>query len=247
MSIQMILKDTIAFSRSRFGLKSTNKRYMEPEYLPQSKQNLHSRENYIERMIKLRYLRDALNILSPEKKYKAILQKEPNQLIGNCEEYSLMAFFYLMEEKSKDILINLSSSYFIEYIVTLNSYHHCFIAIEPMKDPLYRQERESLSPGKPLAPNSWICDPWANIACPAVYYPLEWKLKMQKWNDRKKYIRRFTDQFIPPTDNCTYFLIENSVQTIVLLAQITLKKEPETPKENLSSVFSSLSKNGLWP
>ncbi|MBC8953529.1 hypothetical protein [Xenorhabdus sp. PB62.4] len=73
MSIQMILKDAITFSRSRFGLKSANKRYMEPEYLPQNKQNSHSKENYTERMMKLRYLRDALNILSPEKNMK--LQK----------------------------------------------------------------------------------------------------------------------------------------------------------------------------
>jgi hypothetical protein len=37
--------------------------------------------------------------------------------------------------------------------------------------------------------SAWVCDPWANIVCPANYFPFEWETKMLKWHHSGKKIR----------------------------------------------------------
>lgn len=34
----------------------------------------------------------------------------------------------------------------------------------------------------------FICDPWANLACPAARYKIDWQEKMQKWSAHKKQV-----------------------------------------------------------
>jgi hypothetical protein len=46
----------------------------------------------------------------------------------------------------------------------------------------------------------YICDPWANIVCPAPEFPSKFGAKMQKWQAGGKVIRNSKGEWIPPTD-----------------------------------------------
>lgn len=47
----------------------------------------------------------------------------------------------------------------------------------------------------------YMCDPWANIVCPAPEYPAKFAEKMEKWKSDHKQIRFDNDTWIDPTDD----------------------------------------------
>lgn len=58
---------------------------------------------------------------------------------------------------------------------------------------------EVLSPFEAWADDTWVCDPWANIACPGPAYTDAFRDKMFKWhNDRKRIC--FNNAWISPID-----------------------------------------------
>ncbi|AOM39518.1 hypothetical protein [Xenorhabdus hominickii] len=68
---------------------------------------------------------------------------------------------------------------------------------------------------------SWVCDPWANIVCPARDYNEKWKIKMAEWNFKGKYValdragvQKDNDSNESPLGKYTYTMIQMSQTTI---------------------------------
>ncbi len=69
---------------------------------------------------------------------------------------------------------------------------------------------------------------------------------MQKWHSEGKKVRTRTGQYVEPTNNYSYFCIENSVKEVILLAPLKLTKLPKDPEISIIGLLSSLAKEGLW-
>jgi hypothetical protein len=89
---------------------------------------------------------------------------------GNCEELSWLAFKYIYEHRVRPV----------DLVEVEDPGGHGFVVVGQTTGP---------SAGDHTYPKSfaewddtaWICDPWANIACPARNYEAQWRLKMRKW------------------------------------------------------------------
>ncbi|WP_237385125.1 hypothetical protein [Xenorhabdus sp. Sc-CR9] len=111
------------------------------------------------------------------------VNKFKKNLAGNCQELSYHAFHELMKFHSLEIFnfyrkIDKHPIY-IALCGPPEPYDHGFIVLyHPLNQMPYpiRELRK-------LQPDSWICDPWADIVCKGSQYPEEWNKKMRIWDD----------------------------------------------------------------
>ncbi|MBE8589316.1 hypothetical protein IQ211_18695, partial [Xenorhabdus griffiniae] len=122
----------------------------------------------------------------------------------------------------------------IQVVGTLGIYDHVFITIGDFNHDVFKPVLGRLYHNLPK--ELWICDPWANIVCPAEKYNDLWKNKMNKWHYMGKCLTLAetpipNGQVIPPSANCysplkksTYLTIQNSVKKVFNLAIISPDK-----------------------
>lgn len=63
------------------------------------------------------------------------------------------------------------------------------------------EEKTGRLPLREWAAHLYVCDPWANIVCPAPEYPDKFVAKMEKWESVDKVIRNSSEEWISPTDS----------------------------------------------
>ncbi|MBE8596748.1 hypothetical protein [Xenorhabdus sp. BG5] len=172
--------------------------------------------------------------------YNYTLSNKENLLTGNCPDYCNCAFHYLINNYLDDILrfFNTGSAtpnhIYIQIIGTLGMYDHVFITIGAFNHNMFKPILGRLYHNLPK--ELWICDPWANIVCPAEKYNEQWINKMDKWHYIGKCLTLAetptpNGQVIPPSANCqspikksTYLTIQNSVKKVFNLAIISPDK-----------------------
>lgn len=110
--------------------------------------------------------------------------------VGNCSEMSSLAFNYLKSQNVAVARISLGTGGSFEGDHVFLLVGHNFYGFDA--DGKYIQQgHEPWLDYKEIKDNNnaYVCDPWANIVCPAMAYPAEWELKMQKWSKVQKFIK----------------------------------------------------------
>ncbi|OTA18903.1 hypothetical protein Xbed_02889 [Xenorhabdus beddingii] len=147
-------------------------------------------------------------------------------LVGNCSEYCKYALHYLIKYHSfkifnlcKNINSNPSNHIFFILYETPSPNDHCFINLYHMTDQV--REKFNNDTFSHIQPDSWICDPWADIVCRGKEYPQQWKNRMKQWyynniyvatSDSKMFMETKTDrynQFYSPLRPNVYNIISD--------------------------------------
>jgi len=184
--IQHILQDAIKYARAQFPLKADNKVY--PEHHPKKFKRVHT--SYMDRIKPIRqdYLREELEDLQPYEEYKYIKKhnedRDPLELCGNCHELCTVAFYYLVNNYI-ELVKHYSTHVDIHFIEIADQHDHAFL----MVGQYLSWDRQLPASWGGYLPSAWVCDPWANIVCPANYFPFEWEAKMLKWHHAGKKLR----------------------------------------------------------
>ncbi len=96
--------------------------------------------------------------------------------IGNCGELSRFAGLYLLDQEVRTV----------GFASLASPGDHAFIVLGSSR----LVKKCTLDPGVMSSWDCgevWVCDPWANIACDATQYSIQFRLKCDKWhNDRKQ-------------------------------------------------------------
>lgn len=129
--------------------------------------------------------------------------------VGNCGEMSSLAFNYLKSQNVAVSRLNLGTgesknnqSFKGDHVFLLVGHNfHDFDA----NGKYIQQGHESWLDYKEVKDNyvAYVCDPWANIVCPAKAYPAEWESKMQKWSKVQKFIK-YNHDVADPYKNPNY-------------------------------------------
>ncbi|WP_340610420.1 hypothetical protein [Xenorhabdus bharatensis] len=190
--IEVILEDAIKYARKIYRGKTSNKIYRDVSKLLKHKQAMHTPEAIVKRVDKHKqFLKkiNNINLIRDIHQYSLSRFNSGEELVGNCGELSISAFVYLSEQKTQEILNyfndkrnsdNKSLPIYVLCISLSYPYDHSFVAVTlpenssnlPKLDNIYEISFN----------NSWICDPWAKIACPYSEYVTRWKVKMLKWH-----------------------------------------------------------------
>ncbi|OTA21094.1 hypothetical protein Xbed_00740 [Xenorhabdus beddingii] len=233
MSIEEILRNAAQRAQNIFKGKSHNIKYYDVSILPEEKKSFYTDEGLDRRYTAFEELRgELLTTRVPSNRiYHKLISKQNSFLVGNCMLLAIFALQYLKNEHNQTLCqlfyptdINLSalkSLLTLQLIVTLRPYNHAFSLICP---PSYTNPKPKI--GETYRPNqfpdgSWICDPWANIVCPAKNYDDKWKLKMAEWNHSGKalYLNRSNvqqdnDLNQSPLGKYAYTMVQMSHKTI---------------------------------
>ncbi|MGB7801749.1 hypothetical protein [Buttiauxella sp.] len=173
------LTEAMLYTRSRLSMKSANKFYPDKRMIdglietdPQ-KYRLHSLGGDRLRSEMVRANRN-LN-LSSHQLYRKVEEdyRHGKKNAGNCGENARVAFCYLAEHIRELERISHSNLKVLN-IAIAKPVDHCLVLVGT---------QPAMRSGKILE-NALVCDPWAKIVCPLSHYPLEWKMKMNKWSNR---------------------------------------------------------------
>ncbi|WP_186435661.1 hypothetical protein, partial [Xenorhabdus innexi] len=116
--------------------------------------------------------------------YNYTLKNKDRLLAGNCPDYCNCAFYYLINNCLDKIIkffnagLATSNHVYIQVLGTLGVYDHVFITIGSFNHNMFTPVLGRLYHHLPK--ELWVCDPWANIVCPAEKYSDLWKNKMDK-------------------------------------------------------------------
>ncbi|MDC9597280.1 hypothetical protein [Xenorhabdus anantnagensis] len=207
MKIEEILRDTVQKTKSTFKGKSYNIEYIDLNVLPEEKRFLYTKEGIERRNIIFDDLHEELlqKKLTNKEIYKHLRKNKDSYLVGNCMLLSIFSFCYL-KEKHKNSLRALFYNPTIDYtefnsLLTLQilciqaPYSHAFVMVCPPSNTETKPELCMISEPNVFPQNAWICDPWANIICPAIDYDTMWKIKMAKWNLKGKTVHAVNQDF----------------------------------------------------
>ncbi|MDX7988708.1 hypothetical protein FE392_15460 [Xenorhabdus sp. 12] len=196
MEMKDILQETLQATQSTFTGGSFNVDYYDSDILPIEKRPLYTEEAMSEKFNKF----DALykRVLEPsgplihKDVYRYLNENKNKNLVGNCMLYSMFAFYHLAEIH-KNSLVDLFYHQGIDYteyksLLTIQvaclqaPYSHAFVMICPPSKIDARTRVFTTFAPNIYPENTWICDPWADIACRAVDYNDKWKIKMAQSN-----------------------------------------------------------------
>lgn len=184
------LTDALYHARKCLKLKAANKVYPDKDRLRKIKQNKpesfmrHSKEADKWRWEILNTLR---TLDSGEDKIASIKAIEASirtgqEYAGNCSEYAILAYRYIISNKSS-IEKKLNTSIRIIYSVIPSPGDHAFVIVSTKQKNIPNSFFL-----KDLDNDSVICDPWANIICVASEFSNMWRQKMMKWTSRGLHI-----------------------------------------------------------
>ncbi|PHM40334.1 hypothetical protein Xmau_02095 [Xenorhabdus mauleonii] len=198
MTIEQILQNTMREAQSIFKGKSHNISYYDINILPKEKRKPYTEKEMERRVNSFRKLQEELLIIrySSEKIYNELISERSRNLVGNCFFLSIFVLQHFIKTYKQRLcqlfyppdidLSKLTSLLSLQLIVTNKPYNHVFVLICP---PSYILPQRTI--GEKYNPNefpkgAWVCDPWANIVCPAHDYNNAWKFRMAEWNAKGK-------------------------------------------------------------
>lgn len=173
------LKEAMLYTRSRLSMKSANKFYPDKRMIEglmvsdPKKYRLHSLGGDRLRSEMLLALRKSK--LNSQQLYRKVEEdhRKGKENVGNCGENARVAFCYLAEHIRE--LERVSHSHLkVIAIAIAPPVDHCLVLVGT-QPPMHSHK---------ILENAMVCDPWAKIVCPLAHYPLEWKMKMNKWSNR---------------------------------------------------------------
>ncbi|OTA21093.1 hypothetical protein Xbed_00739 [Xenorhabdus beddingii] len=199
-TIEDILHDTLQAAQSTFKGKSHNISYYDPNILPERKKAFYTEEGMACRDLIFDRLHERLfeKQLSSREIYHYLHRNKNYFLVGNCILLSIFALYYL-KKKHKNSLRALFYNPNVNYtrfrsllnlqIICLQApYSHAFVMVSPPSNADTKPYLGMISEPNVFPQNAWICDPWANIICPAMDYDKRWKARMSEWNMQGKII-----------------------------------------------------------
>jgi hypothetical protein len=125
---------------------------------------------------------------------------------GNCTEYAAIAWRYLVGQGV------------LAHIVGLEGGDHAFAVVGLKQLP----SKDFTAWGEDV----WICDPWANICCPAADYPKAWNEKMARWDEKEKLILDADGEPIRPTEHSWLNSIQHCEKAIRTGAPFEQAQQP---------------------
>ncbi|MDB5306067.1 MAG: putative type effector protein [Gemmataceae bacterium] len=132
-----------------------------------------------------------------EEQAEALARLAIEKHVGNCEEQATVAYLYLVARRVAPVWL---------------------LALEEPGDHVFVGLGEIAEVGDldKWGPDTFICDPWANIACKSGEYRAAWAAKLTKWAGDGKTLRNPTLEYINPLDD-DWFQAINKHKIKVLL------------------------------
>ncbi len=236
--IENILQDAIQHSRNIFKGKTSNKTYRNYTKLTPNKMARYTPDNIRAREDKHDEFSDQLreiNHITDKYRHCLFSSKHDEQLVGNCGELTIAAFNYLAIHRYNDILRWFSKNgrgrgnedyimnpIYILFLMFGDPYDHCIAVITHPRETQHKPTLNHLY--RALPDHSWVCDPWANIACSSEEYIARWQRKMSVWNSKGKATsiyqeHQFEDYPSPATEE-NLNAINYSIKRVVYMAEI---------------------------
>ncbi|HVJ88738.1 MAG TPA: hypothetical protein VM580_02975 [Labilithrix sp.] len=121
---------------------------------------------------------------------------------GNCQELCELAFYYIYKVLGIQV---------VDLVTLENDGDHVFVVIGQSSWPTLQHSRKrryhlNFNNWDDVA---WICDPWANIHCPARVYPTFWRSKMTRWFEKDKWIQLDKTWFAPNRPSIMEMIVRN--------------------------------------
>ncbi|MDB5307543.1 MAG: putative type effector protein [Gemmataceae bacterium] len=114
-----------------------------------------------------------------EAKIKELARLSAEKKAGNCAEQAAISYFYLVDKGVEPVWL----------LALKQPGDHVFVGLGEIAE---------LGDVDKWGPDTFICDPWANIACRSGEYRAAWAAKMQKWSDDGKTLDTPRLGFIDP-------------------------------------------------
>lgn len=241
MTIQSILEAALLHARSRFPLKSHNKSYPDKEQLVGIRRQLHStvlddaRRDEMEKRDEDLSAKDAWD--TPDL-YRWLRTAQTDT--GNCLDHSLYVFYYLVENYQK-VADCFGHPVNIQIIELTKPGDHLFVVVN--QNPSGPDGSHFPAHMASCNRDAWVCDAWANIICPAWFYPQRWSEKMEKWSRNGKRLELGDDDFVDPAD------VRDCIRTCGKIVNYQLQDLNRAVIYNppLHQILSPVFRRGLWP
>ncbi|MDR0217339.1 MAG: hypothetical protein LBI71_00380 [Enterobacteriaceae bacterium] len=233
MSIEYILRDAALNAQNSFKGKSFNIGYCDLNILPEEKRAFYTDEGLDRRCDAFEKIRDRLlTVRQPSNRiYDYLVSHKNSFLVGNCLLLAIFALQYLKKTHKTTLcqlyyspdtnISELTSLLTLQLIVTLRPYNHAFALICPPSYTLPKPKAGQIYLPNQFPDDSWVCDPWANIVCPANNYNNQWSIRMREWNFKGKnlYLSRSNspqdnDYNLSPLGKYAYTIVSRSQTTI---------------------------------
>ncbi|MDC9592672.1 hypothetical protein [Xenorhabdus sp. IM139775] len=202
MTIEEVLHDAMRAAQAIFKGKSWNIGYYDPNIPSGEKKDLyneisvHARNHIFEILHRELFSEEPNKQKNDQEIYHYLHKNKRKFLVSNCLLLSIYALYHL-KKKHKNTLRHLFYHSILNYtddqtpltlqILSLQyPYDHAFVIVYPPGKDIPGLG-ETSSPDT-FPKDSWICDPWAGIVCPADFYNYRWKMKMTEWSFRGKTI-----------------------------------------------------------
>ncbi|MCX8986023.1 hypothetical protein [Citrobacter portucalensis] len=186
--VESVLIDAINYVSELFPGGSYNKRYMDMQGMRDFKMRaakpnafdsiyVNSKEMYNERNFAFKEFRG----LTREEQVNCIVRDQGKNIpyVGNCGIKSDLIYKYLTSHSNelfKAMGVNIGETITIRKMSIVDG-DHSFVLVSSPQEPLPKPIRECTS--------TWVCDPWAKVACLAKEYSIRMNNKMEKWSFRK--------------------------------------------------------------
>ena len=163
MSNQTAAENAMRYARAKTGAYKTANKFFNEKDAPAS-----FKRRYEASLYRGSIEREAPKLGATVDDIDRYAQRAMEVQAGNCGELAAIAYAYLLESAE-------ASSF--DYVIFASPGDHAFISIG---QPLPVNGVYPISFGD-WHDGAYICDPWANLACPAQEYPQYWQAKMRKW------------------------------------------------------------------
>lgn len=116
--------------------------------------------------------------------------------IGNCLEHAVVALDYLLQRgQQQEQPGHQQSRHELELVLVGNNLH-AFVVLGSQRPRGLHLPTFNFND----RPDVIICDPWANLVCPAINYPGQFFLKMRLWASQSKSLYVNENTFQNPTE-----------------------------------------------
>lgn len=190
-NVQDVSESAAKWAREQLVYKSSNKaRLTEPaatrvaQSMFQQKQVERQAEERLQSMLKL--VESQLEAAYRGQELAALTDVLASKA-GNCSAYSILALAYIHAHEPKWTATRVS--------LEGSGGDHVFVAVADFRFNVERFDKDM----KSWPEKVWICDPWANVVCPANTYYESFERQMKKWSTQHKRIL-YQSKWTSPTD-----------------------------------------------
>ncbi|PHM46224.1 hypothetical protein Xmau_00630 [Xenorhabdus mauleonii] len=232
ITIEEILYDAIRETKSVFKVKSYNIGYYDHNMLPAETRGFYGEKGNIlrKRAFDIIYDDTLGKKLNCKEIYNYLNRQKNIIFVGNCLLLAIYSLYYLKKihkHTFRYLFYKMESNHThdsplltLQVISLLKPYSHSFVMVSP---PNNNEEKPYLgmqTPPNQFPRDAWICDPWADIICPAISYDEKWKITMSKWNFAGKtvnitHVKVKEDTDLSPLGRYAYTAIQMGRKMIV--------------------------------